>query len=137
MKKISVIYASKTGHSKQLANAIAKEFKTEAHNFSSNPELDNTDLLFIVGGIYGGKSLPEFLQFIKNLDPAKIKKAALITSCTSGKTEQKEIRSLLEAKNIEVVKDEYICRGNFLLLGMGHPNEKEISDAVLFAKKLA
>jgi flavodoxin len=134
--KTAVIYASKTGHSKQLANAIAQELKVSALNITTNPKLENIDLLFIVGGIYGNKSLPELTEYLKALDNNNVTKVALITSCVSNKMKQEEVRKLLKEKNINVLEDEFICQGSFLLFGLKHPNKADVENAVSFAKKI-
>jgi len=133
--KTAVIYRSMTGHSKKIANAVAAALSTEALNIKDKPVLTGVDLLFIVGGIYSGASLPETIEAVKALDSTQVKKAALITSSMSDKVGQDEVRKLLEASGIEVL-DEYRCRGNFLFLKMGHPNKQEKEDAVRFAKEL-
>lgn len=132
-----LIYATKTGHSKKIANAIAAELGIEFNNVTDHPTPKDVDLLYIVGGIYGGKSLPEMIDFINSLDSTQIKKAVLITSCVSKKMGQTEVRKILREKGIPVLLEEFICQGNFLLFGMGHPNQADIDDAVLFATTAA
>lgn len=131
---IAVIYKSMTGHSKKIAEAIAAEIGAQAYNIKSNPKLGSVDVLFVVGGIYSGKSLPELPAFLDGLSSENIKKAVLITSSATGKKGQTEVRRILESKNILVAAEEYHCRGNFLFIKMGHPNKKEIAEAVEFAK---
>ena len=104
---------------------------------STNPVLENTDLLFIRGGIYGGVSSPEMRAYVETLSPASVKKAALITSCLSNKQAQNDIRFLLKKRNIKTAAEEFICRGKLLFIGLGHPNKTDISNAVAFAKKVA
>lgn len=64
----SVIYFSKTGHSKKLAEAIGKEINIPVTNINTNEKIKEADLLFIVGGIYAGKSAPEMIKYISSLD---------------------------------------------------------------------
>lgn len=134
--KTEIIYCSMTGHSQKIARAVAAEFVIEAKNIKIKPDLQDVDLLFIVGGIYGGKSLPDMLEFVKTLKPDIIKKAVLMTSSTSDKNGQDDVRFILQANGIEVASTEYRCKGNFLFLKFGHPNKQEITDAVEFAKKM-
>jgi len=134
--KIAIIYRSMTGHSKKIAKAISKELNVEAQNIKSKPELKAIDLAFIIGGIYSGKSLSDMLDYVKSLNNSSVKKAALVTSSVSDKTGQDEVRSVLESNNIEVEKNEYRCRGNFLFIKMGRPNKSEIEGAVNFAKDI-
>jgi len=133
--KTAVIYATLTGHSKKIAKAIAKEFDTEPINIKTAYVLKDIDLLFVVGGIYKGKSLNKMIAYIHSLDENAVKKAVMITSCATKETKQILLRELLTNNNVEVLEDEYICRGSFLFLGLGHPNQKEIAGAVDFAKK--
>ncbi len=135
MSRRSIVYATKTRHSRKLAEAVGKALNVQAQNVSDNPEQE-ADILFIVGGIYGGESLPELLAFVKNLDKEKIKRAALITSCASKKQGQDSVRKILQDKGIPVV-DEFICYGSFLFLKMGRPNKDDIQEAVDFAFKIA
>lgn len=135
MIKIGIVYATKTKHSKKLAEAIGGLLNTKAENVSSNPVMKDIDLLFVVGGIYAGESLPELLKYIGLLDGKEIRKVALITSCASKKQKQDQVRSLLTNKGIEVV-DEMVCQGSFLFMGIGHPNKADIEQAVSYAKRL-
>ncbi len=136
MNKLSVVYATKTGHSKKLAESIGKALNLKAENISDHPVLEEADILFITGGIYGGQSLPELLEFVKKIEAEEIKKVALITSCASKKQGQDGVRELLQEKNIKVV-DEILCQGSFLLMKMGHPNKEDIQEAVDFAVRLS
>lgn len=136
MSNLKVIYATKTKHSKKIAEAIGKSLSIEAFNIKDNPVIEEADAIFIVGGIYGGQSLPELIEFVKNLDGEKIKKAVLITSSASKKQGQASIRSILEEKNINVL-DELICQGSFLIMKFGHPNKDDIQEAVDFAKQIS
>lgn len=133
--KIAVVYRSMTGHSKKLAAAVAAGLNLTAQDIKQKPELNDIDLLFIVGGIYSGKSLPEMTEYVKTLTPDKVKKAVLLTSSATDKTGQDEARQILSGNNIEVAEEEYRCRGNFLFIKLGHPNKSEIAEAVNFAKK--
>jgi len=46
--KCSIIYYTKTGHSRKIAKAIAQELGIEAQDVKSNPVMKDVDLLFIV-----------------------------------------------------------------------------------------
>lgn len=136
MAKTAVIYATKTNHSKKLAESIASALNIKAQNIKENPELKGLDLIFIVGGIYGGVSMPELLEYIKQIDKYSSKRAALVTSCASGKQTQTQVRSILEEKGIKVM-DEFVCKGNFLFVAANHPNSNDLKEAADFALKIA
>lgn len=135
MKRIRIVFATRTGHSQKLAEAIGRALNIRAENVASKPEVKGVDLLFIVGGIYGGNSAPALLSFVDQLD-GSVASAALITSCASKKQRQENVRKRLGQKGIPV-EDEMICRGSFLFVGIGHPNDKDLAEAERFAVRLA
>lgn len=137
MKKTAIVYHTMTGHSRKIAAAVAGALGVPAQNVKDEPQLEGVELLFVVGGIYGGNSLEPMLNFLKGLPTGAVCQAALITSCVSGQTKQAAVREALIGQGIPVVEEEYICRGNFLVMGMGHPNKDEIEGAAAFAKRLA
>ncbi len=129
-----VVYFTKTGHSKKIAGAIAGELQLQADDLKSKPVLKDVDLLFVVGGIYAGGNDPEMIRCIETIDSSMVKKVALVTSCASGKMKQVKVRKALEKNDIEVLPDEFVCRGSFLLLGLGHPNQADLDNAVAYAR---
>lgn len=135
MEKIAVIYATKTKHSKKLAEAIGSALKVEAKNIAENPALQDIDLLFIVSGIYGGASLPELLDYMSKMEAPALKHAVLVTSCASGKQRQDAVRRILEEKRIEVL-DEFVCKGAILFVSINHPNSKDLEKATDFAQEI-
>lgn len=135
MTKTAVIYATKTKHSKKLAEEIGSFSNVKAINITEKPALQDIDLLFIVGGIYGGVSMPELLEYIKKLEAPLPKSAALVTSCASGRQKQIAVRSILEEKGIRVI-DEFVCRGSILFVSASHPNAKDLKEATDFAQKI-
>ncbi len=133
---IKIVYATKTKHSRKLAEAMGERLKVTPQNIKENTEPAAAGLLIIAGGIYGGQSLPELLAYVKKLDGAKVKSAALVTSCASGKQGQASVRKILEEKGVKVV-DEFICRGSFLFVSVKHPDSKDLKAAADFAEKVA
>lgn len=136
MTKTAVIYATKTKHSKKLAEAIGLALNIEAKNINEIQNLNYAELLFVVGGIYGGVSMPELLEYIKEMKMPLPKYAALVTSCASGRQRQTAVRSILEEKGIKVI-DEFICRGSILFVSVNHPNANDIKEVTNFALRIA
>jgi flavodoxin len=135
MERIAVLYATKTKHSKKLAEAIGSALKVKAKNITENPTLHDIDLLFIVGGIYGGASMPELLAYIKEMEAPALNHAVLVTSCASGKQRQDAVRRILEEKGIKVM-DEFVCKGAILFVSLTHPNSKDLKEATDFALEI-
>lgn len=132
---IAIIYATKTNHSKKLAEAIGFCLNIQAQNITEKPTLQDVDLLFIVGGIYGGLCMPELLEYLRVIKSPLPKYAALVTSCGSGKQRQIVLRNTLEEKGI-VVLDEFVCRGRIFFVSITHPDAKDLKEVAEFAKKI-
>ena len=60
---IHVIYFSKSGHSRTLAQAVAKALSLEAMELTQVPADLSSDLVFLVTGIYGGVPDPKVKEF--------------------------------------------------------------------------
>lgn len=137
MSQISVAYATKTKHSKKLAEAIGRALNVKAENVAASPTPHQADLMFIVGGIYGGKSLPELISYAKSIKANQVKKAVLVTSSASVSNKgQSEIRSILTEKGVQVL-EEITCPGSFLFIKLGHPNTGDVKRVAERAKQIA
>ncbi|PKK38970.1 hypothetical protein ABB02_01783 [Clostridiaceae bacterium JG1575] len=131
---VQVAYFSKTGHSKTVALAIAKGLNCpvqSVENWTKAP----CDLLFLVGGIYAGKSNEKMMRFVRSLTPESLGSVCLVTTCGDGKTPQKYVRQALEAQGIPCEREEFICKGSFFIFSRRHPSEEELSNAIAFAQK--
>lgn len=135
--KTGLIYATKTGHSTKIAKAIARELRVDALNIKNNPQIEDLDVLYIVGGIYGGKDAPELIAYANNMKAGQAERVALITSSAGNSQRQSALREILTGKGIVVVEEEFMCQGSFLFVGMGHPNQQDIQNAVDFARRIA
>lgn len=137
MDRIGVIYATKTKHSQMLAEAIGQAVGAKAENIAADPKPYPADLLFIVGGIYGGKSSPELVHFVETLEASQVKQVVLVTSSASvSKRSQADIRKILNGKGIAVI-DELTCPGGILFLRHGHPNAADVQAITAQAKRIA
>lgn len=133
--KTAIIYSTMTGHSRKIAQAMEKELRIPAYDISSNPELEDIDLLFIVSGIYGGAPKPEMLTYAELLTPQQVRTVALITSSFSL-DKQNALRNVLSANGIAVKAEEHTCKGAFLVAAMFRPNQTDLAETVRFAKQL-
>ena len=131
-----VVYYSKSGHSKAIAGAVADALSLQALDLGQIQAPLQSDLLFLITGIYGGVPDPKVVAYVESLSPADIKRVCLITS-SMGENPQTDLRTRLESKGIPVQKAEYTCKGSFLLFGRGHPNKEEIREAADFARRTA
>lgn len=130
---IKVAYLSKTGHSRKIARAIAEALQTEPIDIRTAPAPAEADLLFLVGGIYGGQSLPEMLSYAEMLRPELVRRVALVTSCAGMTARQQAVRQKLEDNGVGVLADEFVCPGSFLFMRFRHPNPSDLRQAADFA----
>lgn len=137
MEPVVVVYATKTSHSRRLAQAVGEALHTKAHNVTEGPAPREAELLFIVGGIYGGRSHPQLTAYAEGLDAGLVKKAVLITSSTSlsGRS-QPEIAGILKGKGIPVLED-IPCPGSLLFVKMGHPSAADAERVAARARQIA
>lgn len=133
--KIAIIYYSILGHSKKIALAVDQELQVKAHDVRENPDLNDIDLLYVVSGIYGGKSAPELLAFLSTLDRWRVKHAALLTSSGGKTTPAADVKAVLTEIGVPVAEEEFTCQGAILFVGMGHPNKTDIKNALEFIQR--
>jgi len=132
-----VVYFSRGGKTRKVAEAIAQELECEAVDVKKEtPDVSGVELLIVGSGQYVGK-LHETLQgFLDRLQPSGKSKAAVFA--TAGGPDPKVIYVLqraLEAKGYKVVSS-FKCRGKFLFFNRGHPNEDDLRNAKAFASDL-
>jgi flavodoxin len=134
-----VVYYSKGGHTRKIANAIATELGANAFDIrgGEQPDAAKADMLIVGSGTYGGKAGPEIINFLNALAPVANKKAACFSTC-AGNTEAviAEMSGILKNKGYSMVES-FNCLGQFAIFkNRGRPNADDIDAAKEYAKKL-
>ena len=81
--KSSVVYFSRGGKTRKVAEAVAQELGCKSVDITKEtPDLSGVDMLLVGSGNYVGKTDPKLLTFLNNLQPSSDKKAAVFA--TSG-----------------------------------------------------
>lgn len=132
--KVAVRYFSKTGNTKKLAEAIAKELGTQAKT-TAEPINEAIDILFLGSSVYAAGVDNEVKTFISNLDRTKVKKVVAFSTAALLSSTYSQVKQLLEKKGIEVSADEFHCRGEFTIMHKGRPNNEDLKNVAAFAKK--
>ena len=132
--KIAVRYYSRGGNTKKVAEAIAKAVGVEAKTVFE-PLSEDVDILFLGCSPYAFDVDDEVKKFIGGIG-AKVEKAAVFGTSAGVKSTRKYVEKLFEEKNIPLLKEEFFCRGSFLMLHKGRPNEADLKAAAEFAKKI-
>ena len=129
-----VIYFSRKGSTKKVADAIASELNIESQDVK-NAELKNDTMVFLGSGSYGSKPGKKMTKFIEKND---FNNRAVALFGTSGGGEGKEteaMENMLKNKDAKI-KGRYFCKGKFWFGNKDKPDKKDLDDAKKFAKKM-
>ncbi len=132
--KFAVRYYTKTGNTKRLAEAIAKELGVEALPISE-PVIEPVDALFLGNSYYAFTIDPEVREFVKSLDRNKVGRIVNFGSAALLNSTYKKIKVEADKVGIPMDEKEFHCKGQFKGLHKGRPNEEDIKAAIEFAKK--
>ena len=143
--KALVIYYSKTGNTKKIAEAIAEELKAELKSVDEPIEVGNYDLICVGTSVYAGCVCSKIKNFMNNLPNLEGKKTAGF--CTMA---------LIGAKStLHFIKEKFqfkkaVFLGGFSSISQtgiffgygprlwapGRPNERDVEGARSFARSL-
>ena len=131
--RTEVRYFSKGGATKKLADAIALAVGAEAKTVGQ-PLEKFADVVFLGASVYGGQPSPEVLGFIE-ANAKNIGKIVVFGSACTGKSTYAAIKSAAAKQAVKTAEMFFQCKGQFLFLNKGRPNEQDCADAAEFAKK--
>ena len=132
-----VIYASRSGNTKKLAEAIAKGAGCEAFSVDSAANMEDVDTLFVGGSIYAGKIDSRLRKFLEELSASQVQNVIVFGTAAGNKSALAEVKTILEPKGIKVSDKAFQCRGSFLLANKRRPNDEDLKHAEEFAKKIS
>lgn len=130
----AVRYYTKTGNTKRLAEAMAKELGVEALPISE-PVNEAVDYLFLGNSYYAFNIDPEVKAFVASLDKAKIGKIVNFGSAAMLNSTYKKVKAEADKAGVAMDDKEFHCKGEFKGLHKGRPNESDIAAAVQFVKQ--
>jgi len=129
-----VIYFSRKGSTRKIAETIAAEIGVNAEDVK-NTNLKDNALVFLGSGCYGGKPGKDMIEFIEKNNFKSIKVALFGTSGGGEGQETHEMEKILKSKEAKI-KSKFFCKGKFFLMNRGKPDEEDINDAKNFAKSM-
>ena len=130
----AVRYYTKTGNTKKLADALAKELGVEALSIDT-PVSEKVDILFLGNSYYAFTIDPEVRDFVKNLDKNKVGKIVNFGSAAMLNSTYKKVKAEAYKVGIPMDTKEFHCKGEFKGVHKGRPNAEDISAIVAFAKQ--
>lgn len=129
-----VIYFSRKGSTKKIADAIALELGVTAEDVKK-AKLHKDSFIFLGSGCYGGKPGKHMTTFIENNDFTKRNVALFGTSGGGDGKETEAMESMLKDKDA-VVEGKYFCQGRFWFGNKDKPSNKDLDDAKKFTKNM-
>lgn len=132
--KVAVRYFSRTGNTKKIADAIAEKVGVEAKTTDVALE-ENVDILFLGSAMYAAGVDPAISEFVKT-NASKIGKIASFSTTAVASSTIKLIKKIAAENNVQVLDQEFSCKGKFTLLHTNRPNEKDLDAAKEFAESV-
>ncbi len=130
----AVRYYTKTGNTKRLAEAMAKELGVEALPISE-PVTDAVDILFLGNSFYAFNIDPEVKKFVGSLDKTKVGKIVNFGSAAMLNSTYNKVKAEADKVGIAMDAKEFHCKGEFKGIHKGRPNDNDIRAAVEFVKQ--
>jgi flavodoxin I len=132
--KYQVIYFSRKGSTKKVADSIAFELGVKAEDVK-DAKLSKDAFVFLGSGCYGSKPGKTMTKFIEEND-FKSNDVALFGTSGGGKgAEVNEMENLLNTKQTKI-KGKFFCKGKFFIMNLRKPNNEDLEDAKSFAKRI-
>jgi flavodoxin I len=132
--KFQVIYFSRKGSTKKIANSIASELGINAEDVK-NAKLSSDSFVFLGSGCYGSKPAKIMTNFIEDNDFKSNKIALFGTSGGGHGAEVNAMEAQLKTKQIEI-KGKFFCRGKFFIMNRKKPSNEDLEKAKKFAKNM-
>lgn len=146
MKPI-VVYSTRSGNTKKVAEAVASELNCLCHQITSDSatvSIDEYDTVFIGTGIYKGQPHQDLLGYLQTMHPNGKKRFALFMTCfgwgknVADKNVIGTLKAALEANGQRMLDNHFSCFGGGLgFVRRGHPDAEELDLAKKWARKIA
>ena len=128
----AVRYYTKTGNTKRLADAIAKELGVEALPISE-PVREKVDILFLGNSYYAFNIDPEVRNFVASLSKDKVGKIVNFGSAALLNSTYKKVKAEADKVGVPMDEKEFHCKGEFKMLHKGKPDADDLRAAREFA----
>ncbi len=127
--KSAVRYYSRSGNTKLVAEAIAEAAGTSAVSVDSERAAidEPVDVLFIGGALYAYGIDTHLKEYLKSLKKANVKMAVVFSTTWISRHSIDLIKKGLEEQGIEAAEEALHFRGR--------PNDRQLEQAKIFAKK--
>ena len=132
---VAVRYYSRGGNTKKLADAIAEVCGVEAKS-TSETLTEKVDTLFLGASVYAYGISDDVKAFIAKLDPENVGKIVVFSTSALAERAFPEVEKAIKDSGINVDERNFYCRGSFLMMHKGRPNDEDIANVKQFAKEI-
>ncbi len=133
--KTAVRYYTKTGNTRRLAEAIARELGVEALPIST-PIEEPVDVLFLGNSYYAFTIDPEVRAFVRSLSPDKVGCLVNFGSAAMLNSTYRKVKAEADKAGVRMDEREFHCKGEFKGLHKGKPDEHDLQAAAAFARQI-
>ncbi|MDD2954839.1 MAG: hypothetical protein PHD67_00835 [Oscillospiraceae bacterium] len=126
--KLRVLYYTKAGISENMITYLSREYRIKADSIPPAYPMENEKLLII--GTDVAKASPEkpFLDFIRDLKPARAKHVAFFATNAKAAESTNELKKILAENGVDVVGETFLCEVASSLFKKGKPTEQNLKD---------
>lgn len=132
--KMAVRYFTKTGNTKKLAEAVASAIGVTAKDIGQ-PLQEDVDILFLCNSVYWNGIDGKVKAFLK-APGHRIGKLVNISSAALKESTYKQMKSFAAEAGIPMDEREFHCRGSFMGMHKGKPDQGDIENVKKFAGKI-
>lgn len=131
--KVVIVFKSKR-NTKKIANVMGDAIHTTPMEMDLIKKVDAADILFLGFGIYAGDVPKEVTDFVKTLNPEKIKKVVLFMTCGTGLDQSEKLKETIRSQGLTLEERTFCCKGKtFLFVNRNQPGTADLQQAVKFA----
>lgn len=130
--KIAVRYYSKGGNTEKLADAIAAAVGVDAETVD-RPLDERTDIVFLGSAVYANGIDESVKRFLRK-NAGYIGTLYNFSTAAIAPSTYKQVKKVADENGVAMSEKEYHCKGSFLFLNAGHPNDGDLTRAAAFAK---
>ena len=134
--KVAVVYQSRTGHTKSVAESIADALGVQALDVKDAHGIQ-ADVILLGSGVYAAQLDESTKAFIDSLNSNCCKKVALYGTSAGGRKPFGMMAKRLERKGLVVDADFLYIPGAWAFLNKGRPNADDLKAAAEWAVKVA
>ena len=131
--KVVIVFRSKK-NTKKIAEVMGDAMHTTPMEMDFNKKVEAADILFLGFGIYAKDVPKEVTDFVKTLNPEKIKKVVLFMTCGSGEDQSEKLKETIRNQGLTLEERTFCCKGQtFLFVNKNLPCTTDLQQAVKFA----